>query len=157
IAYCLHDAEAAALALDGASGDAAAQAAATHGLDPRRIIIAADGRGDGIRYQTLLDSTPLDAPLGADPAAICLMLYTSGTTGRPKGVPRSHRAELAAGVSQIAHHRYGANECTLGVMPMFHTMGVRSLLASALLSGTLVCLPDYAPDEVLRLVAAERI
>jgi 2-furoate---CoA ligase len=40
---------------------------------------------------------------------------------------------------------------------MFHTMGVRSLLASALISGTLVCLPDYAPDEVLRLVAAERI
>jgi 2-furoate---CoA ligase len=32
------------------------------------------------------------------------MLYTSGTTGRPKGVPRSHRAELAAGVSQVAHH-----------------------------------------------------
>jgi 2-furoate---CoA ligase len=157
IAYCLADAEAAALALDGGSGDAAPQAAAKHRLDPRRIIVAADGRGDGIRYETLLDARPLAAPLGADPAATCLMLYTSGTTGRPKGVPRSHRAELAAGVSQIAHHRYRPGECTLGVMPMFHTMGVRSLLSSALASGTLVCLPDYAPDEVLRLVAAERI
>lgn len=157
IAYCLQDAEAAALAYDGASGDAAPQAAATHGFDPRRLIVAADGYGDGIRYETLLDATPLEGPLGIDPAAMCLMLYTSGTTGRPKGVPRSHRAELAAGVSQIAHHRYRPGESALGVMPMFHTMGVRSLLATALLSGKLVCLPDYAPDAVMRLVAAERI
>ena len=41
----------------------------------------------------------------------------------------------------------------MGVMPMFHTMGVRSLLTTALLSGKLVCVSDYAPDEVLRLVA----
>ena len=32
------------------------------------------------------------------------MLYTSGTTGRPKGVPRSHRADRAGGLSQVVHH-----------------------------------------------------
>jgi 2-furoate---CoA ligase len=43
------------------------------------------------------------------------------------------------------------------VMPFFHTMGVRVLLASALLSGRMVCLPNYEPEEVLRLISAERV
>ena len=59
------------------------------------------------------------------------MLYTSGTTGRGKGVPRCHRAERAAALAHIAQNCYRAGERTLGVMPLYHTMGVRSLLAMA--------------------------
>ncbi len=157
IAYCLEDADARAAAYDGATGDAVPQAAKRLSIDPRRLIVAVDGRGDGVSFATLLDASPVDGPAGVDDGAICLMLYTSGTTGRPKGVPRSHRAELAAGVSQVAHHHYRPGESTLGVMPMFHTMGVRSMLSSALVNGKLVCMAEYAPAEVLRLTAAEKI
>src|SRR5215470_1815535 len=157
IAYCLADCDAMAVAYDGAAGDASANAAARAGIDPRRQIVAADGKGEGARFETLLAAAPIADPAAPDDAAICLMLYTSGTTGRPKGVPRSHRAELAAGVSQIAHHGYRQAESALGVMPMFHTMGIRSLLASALVNGKLVCMAEYAAREVLRLVEAERL
>src|SRR6266545_6300217 len=157
IAYCLEDCEAAAVAYDGASGSAAPDAAARLAIDPRRQIVAADGKGDGIRFETLLDGTPVAGPAAPDDAATCLMLYTSGTTGRPKGVPRSHRAELAAGVSQIAHHLYRAGESSLCVMPMFHTMGVRKMLATALVNGKLVCMPEYSSAGVLRLMEAERV
>src|SRR5215469_6267564 len=157
IAYCLEDCDAMAVAYDGAAGDASANAAARAGIDPRRQIVAADGKGAGVRFETLLAAAPIADPAAPDDAAICLMLYTSGTTGRPKGVPRSHRAELAAGLSQIAHHRYRMGESSLCVMPMFHTMGVRKMLSSALLNGKLVCMPDYSPAGVLRLVAAERV
>ena len=57
------------------------------------------------------------------------MLYTSGTTGRPKGVPRSHRADRAGGLSQALQHGYRYGDRTLGVMPLYHTMGIHSLLA----------------------------
>jgi 2-furoate---CoA ligase len=157
IAYCLADADARAVAHDGAAGDAAPAAAERLGIDPRRLIVAADGTGDGPSFDRLLAARPVDGPAGVDDGATCLMLYTSGTTGRPKGVPRSHRAELAAAVSQIAHHHYRPGESALGVMPMFHTMGVRTLLSTALVNGKLVCMPDYQPDEVLRLTAEERI
>ena len=40
---------------------------------------------------------------------------------------------------------------------MFHTMGVRKMLASTLVNGKLVCMPDYSPEGVLRQVAAERV
>ena len=157
IKYCFEDAEAAAVAFDGASGDAAAEAAATLKIDPRRVIIAADGKGEGRPFERLLDGPRVAGPAGVDERATCLMLYTSGTTGRPKGVPRSHRAELMAAISHIAQNQYRHGDSSLGVMPFFHTMGVRILLGTALLNGRLVCVPDYGPEEVLRLIAQERV
>jgi 2-furoate---CoA ligase len=157
IAYCIEDAEAKAVAYDGAAATNVCEAAARLRFPGDRMIVAADGRGDGVRFAALRDAPALAGPVGADDDAICLMLYTSGTTGRPKGVPRSHRAELAAGVTQVAHHRYRPGESALGVMPMFHTMGVRSLLSSALLNGKLVCMSEYTPGELLRLTAAEHV
>jgi 2-furoate---CoA ligase len=157
IRYCFEDAEAAAVAFDGASGDAAAQATAALDLDPRYVIITADGKGEGRRFADLLDARPIAGPRGADEFSICLMLYTSGTTGRPKGVPRSHRNELAASIAHIAQNQYRQNDSCLGVMPLFHTMGMRILLGAALLTGTFVCLPQYDPEEVLRLIQAERL
>ena len=85
------------------------------------------------------------------------MLYTSGTTGRGKGVPRRHRAEHAAAISCIAHHRYAFGEATLGVMPLYHTMGVRALVTSALLGGCFVCQPRFDSAEALDLIEKERI
>ena len=85
------------------------------------------------------------------------MLYTSGTTSRPKGVPRRHRAERAAGVAHVAQNLYRCSERTLGVMPLYHTMGVRSLIAMSLIGGTFVCLPRFDPQQALTLIAAERI
>ena len=85
------------------------------------------------------------------------MLYTSGTTSRPKGVPRRHRAERAAGVAHVAQNLYRRGERTLGVMPLYHTMGVRSLLAMSLIGGTFVCLPRYDTGRALALIEAEKI
>jgi 2-furoate---CoA ligase len=67
----------------------------------------------------------------AGPEDLSLLLYTSGTTGRPKGVPRRQRAERAAALAHVAQNLYCRGERTLGVMPLYHTMGVRSLLAYA--------------------------
>jgi enoyl-CoA hydratase/carnithine racemase len=90
-------------------------------------------------------------------AKCCGDCRTSGTTGRPKGVPRRHRAERAAALAHVAQNLYARGERTLGVMPLYHTMGVRSLLAMALVDGTFVCLPRFEADRALRLIARERI
>src|SRR5579863_2465548 len=85
------------------------------------------------------------------------MLYTSGTTSRPKGVPRRHGAERAAAIAHVAQNLYARGERTLGAMPLYHTMGVRSLLAMSLIGGTFVCLPRFDVGQALHLIAAEKI
>src|SRR5262249_42734228 len=96
-------------------------------------------------------------PAAVSESATCLMLYTSGTTGRPKGVPRSHRSELMAAIAHIAQNQYRQGDSGLCAMPFFHTMGVRIMLSTALLNGRLVCVPEYGPEQVLRLISKERL
>ena len=78
------------------------------------------------------------------------MLYTSGTTGRPKGVPRSHRADRPAASSQVVHQGYRWGDRTLGAMPLYHTMGMHSLLAMHLVGGCYVCQPEWDAEAALR-------
>ena len=156
IAYVLADAEADAVAFDDNAGDAVRAAVEVTVTDRSTVIALEDGQA-GKSYAALCAAEPVDGPAGAADEDICLMLYTSGTTGRPKGVPRSHRAERIAAASCIAHQRYRFGEASLGVMPLFHTMGIRILLSSAMVSGKFVCMGAFDAGRALELVAHECI
>jgi 2-furoate---CoA ligase len=95
--------------------------------------------------------------LDRDERETSLLLYTSGTTGRSKGVPRSHAADRAGAWSQALQHGYAWRDRTLGVMPLYHTMGIHSLLAMHLVGGCFVPQPRWNAGEALRLVAEQRI
>ena len=112
---------------------------------------------DGAGFARLLANRPLSAQVSVAQEDTSLMLYTSGTTGRPKGVPRSHAAELAATRSAIVHLAYQPGECQLGAMPLFHTMGIRQLLTSGLLGGHWAAMPQFDAGKALARIAAERI
>jgi 2-furoate---CoA ligase len=92
-----------------------------------------------------------------DEKAPSLMLYTSGTTGRPKGVPRSHRSDRAAGAMQALQHTYRFGDRTLGVMPLYHTMGIHSLITMHLLGGCFVSQPRWDAEGALRLIQEQRV
>mmetsp|Transcript_8567 Transcript_8567/g.24172 ORF Transcript_8567/g.24172 Transcript_8567/m.24172 type:complete len:542 (+) Transcript_8567:105-1730(+) len=69
------------------------------------------------------------------PADTCLFLHTSGTTGRPKGVPLSH-ANLARSMHNIAEtYALTPDDCVMIVMPLFHVHGLIGCLLSTLNSG----------------------
>jgi len=156
IDYCLRDADARAIACEGVT--AAAASAARQAQKLQRIAVGeADVAGGAQPFQAILDADRHRAgPIAhADDASV--MLYTSGTTGPPKGVPRRHRQERAAAVAHVAQNFYAPGEVTLGVMPLYHTMGVRSLLAMALVDGCFACLPRFDAARALDIIEAERV
>jgi len=153
-AYCVEDAGAPVIAFDAAGADAARTLGADGG---RRLLAVADAPDGDAAFADLCRSDPAAGALDLDDGEISLMLYTSGTTGRPKGVPRSHRADRAAGLSQVVHHGLGMGDRTLGVMPLYHTMGIHALTGMAAINGCFVCQPEWSAAGALRLIRDERI
>jgi len=88
---------------------------------------------------------------------VSVMLFTSGTTGNPKGVPRKQGAERAASVAHLVQNQYAMNEITLGVMPLYHTMGVRTLLSLGLVNGTYVAVPRWDANKAIRAIEEEKV
>jgi len=88
---------------------------------------------------------------------LSLILYTSGTTGRPKGVPRTHRNHYAGAMAHVIQCGYAWGERTLGVMPLYHTMGIHALTSMAAINGCFVCQPDWSSAGALELIASERL
>jgi 2-furoate---CoA ligase len=152
--YCAKDANARVIVFQDVSAAAVAES-----IEAQRMLRIAVGGATGgtMPFEDLLAAKPAARLLNAGADDWSLMLYTSGTTGKPKGVPRRHRHERTAALAHVAQNQYLRNERTLGVMPLYHTMGVRSLLAMALIDGCFVCVPKFDPAAVLAAIEAERI
>ncbi len=155
LGFVLQDAQARAIAYAAVAAEAVAGCPAARRLP--RIAIGADPGGGETGFAELVRASAKQATPRADAEAVSLMLYTSGTTARPKGVPRRHRVERAAAIAHVAQNLYARGERTLGVMPLYHTMGVRSLLAMSLIGGVFVCLPRFDAARAIALIEAERI
>ncbi|AUN95210.1 AMP-binding protein [Pseudazoarcus pumilus] len=156
VEYCLADSGARVLVFEAVAAEAVAGSQTAQGCV--RIGVG-EGVGDvaTVAFASLYDGPALTGGPGAGADDVSLMLYTSGTTGKPKGVPRRHRHERAAALAHVAQNLYRSGERTLGVMPLYHTMGVRSLLAMALIDGVFVCMPRFDAARALSLIEAEGV
>jgi 2-furoate---CoA ligase len=153
IDYCATDCGAKAIVYEAVSEAAVSASSVAQSLPRIGVGVA----GATLQFGQLTEHAPASPILQADSADFSLMLYTSGTTGKPKGVPRRHRHERAAALAHVAQNLYRRGERTLGVMPLYHTMGVRSLLAMAMIDGVFVCVPKFDVAVALRYIAEERI
>ena len=144
--YCVEDASAVLLVSDPATAERSAAAA---GSVPLRDVAELDAQAER-ESDSALPTVPSE-----DDTSV--MLYTSGTTGKPKGVPRTHRAEHSAAVAHAVQTQQRNGEVVLGVMPMFHTMGLRTLLASIVVGGTWVGQPAFDAEGSLELIRDEGV
>jgi 2-furoate---CoA ligase len=152
--FCIENSESRAVVYQDVSAQAVARSKRAPNLP--RIAVGWDDAG-AIDFARVASEPASNATPRASAEGWSIMLYTSGTTSRPKGVPRRHRAERAASIAHVAQNLYRRGERTLGVMPLYHTMGVRSLIAMSLIGGTFVCLPRYDTKKALALIGAEQV
>lgn len=156
--HCLSDSSPKVVVVDEAAADLAGTVLADTAVDPAVLTVGSCGIEGSLDFDEAVGGADDSAPavvIGPDDASV--MLYTSGTTGRPKGVPRTQLNEHSASVAHVVQARYQPGEITLGAMPMYHTMGLRSLLSMIIVGGTFVVQPVFRPDEAVDLIETEGV
>ena len=135
----------------------------------QHVIVIADGDaspsgppGRMLDYETLLTATSEEGPAWPEPAErdAAAMCYTSGTTGRPKGVVYSHRALVLHSMATAMAGSFGisATDSVLAVVPMFHA-NAWGLPFTAALTGAKLVFPGMhlEPASLLDLCRQERV
>ncbi|CAM5418532.1 o-succinylbenzoate--CoA ligase [Streptomyces chartreusis] len=113
----------------------------------------------GPEYEAVLASSsdePIDAPVTPDDT--CIIMYTSGTTGRPKGAMLTHGNITWNALNVLVDTDLIADERALVSAPLFHTAGLNMLTLPVLLKGgTCVLVEAFDPDATFDLIARHRI
>lgn len=87
-----------------------------------------------------------------------VMLYTGGTTGKPKGVVLSYHNILWNAINTVVSWSLSDREITYTVMPLFHTGGLNALTIPILYAGGKVILGrQFNPEEAIRIVEEEKV
>jgi acyl-CoA synthetase (AMP-forming)/AMP-acid ligase II len=108
-------------------------------------------------YEQLIADYPPDEPAAdVEPDDPCILFYTSGTTGWPKGAIHTHRGLVAE--ASIAHRGLNPDDIVLCVMPLFHVGGSAAHLIPAFSAGaTMVVHRKFDETEVLEAIEKERV
>lgn len=119
----------------------------------QRVITTND---DYLRWRDKF--TADDSKVDADPEDVCLQLYTSGTTGHPKGVQLTNRNILGSLPQTLkAWGGWEPFDVALVGMPLFHIAGCGTGLICLLGGLRFVLLRDFVPAQVIKIIQSERI
>ncbi len=128
----------------------------------KRMIVLGSAAGlESDPYEELLarqseDEPTVDQPVGLDTAHI--IMYTAGTTGRPKGAVLSQGASFWNAINLTLDMNFTPNDRNLSVLPMFHIGGIGLFTLPVLyMGGTVVIQRTFEPAETLRLLGKEKI
>jgi fatty-acyl-CoA synthase len=126
--------------------------------DPAARAAADPGIG-GISYEDLLACGKDDPLLWRieDERATISINYTSGTTGRPKGVMYHHRGAYLNSLAEVIHSQHSPESRYLWTLPMFHCNGWCTAWAVTAIGGTHICLRAVNAAEIWRLLDSEGI
>lgn len=134
---------------------AKAVAGAAHG----RIAFCLVAGGEPDAYELALATASPDraiAPVSPDDPM--MIMYTSGTTGVPKGALLPHRKTLFNALNALHFFGLGTGDRVLVALPLFHSFGLAILSLPTLYAGGAVHLvPRFEPNDVWQRVQAERI
>ncbi len=161
VAYLLDDSGAALLVADDGTAQVAQQAAAQGARRLPTVVVGSAQWPGAEDYDSLLaEAGESQQPVDVAEETPALIMYTSGTTGRPKGAVLAHRNLQGQAITVIRAWRLCAEgDVNLVAVPMFHIGAVGSIVAMILVGGTLVIEPSGAfdPTTVLDVLERERV
>ncbi|MFC4707304.1 MULTISPECIES: long-chain-fatty-acid--CoA ligase [Paraburkholderia] len=111
-----------------------------------------------VRWSQTLDHAHTPAPHVGAPDDLCMLPYTSGTTGKPKACMHTHRTIMVSVAGSQLWRRSHAESAFLAVAPMFHLLGLQNGLNCPIyMGGTIVLLPRWDARAAADLIARHRV
>lgn len=108
-------------------------------------------------YESLTAHPPMDWVLPADEGQALALNYTSGTSGKPKGVIYHHRGAYLMAMGTVAGWALPPNPTYLSVVPMFHCNGWNHPWAMAVVGGHMIFVREATPAKLLAAIAHHRV
>ncbi|MET0368165.1 MAG: AMP-binding protein, partial [Methylobacterium sp.] len=155
IAFSLRHGGARVLIVEEAHAPLAAKALAAMEAPPLVIAIGEGGIAQALPYEALIEAgDPAHAwiPPEDEWQSLCL-LYTSGTTGDPKGAVYSHRGAYLQALGNAVTFGLSGESVYLWTLPMFHCSGWSYPWACVAAGATQICLRKVEPADIFRLIA----
>lgn len=156
----LDDAQPAVIVSEHACAAVLGQALARHPNVRLIMLDAAAGLAGAVTLDALLAAHPARAPqVPVDPESACAIVYTSGTTGAPKGVMLSHAACFRMYMATAIETGLRHEDVFLMAAPMYHLAGLNMMLHQALFLGAtgVVHRGSFDPARILPLIERYRI
>jgi len=126
---------------------------AAFGILGRALPVVDIGAGAGFSeasYDDLVSAEPMEWALPADEGQAITLNYTSGTSGRPKGVIYHHRGAYLMAMGTVVGWSLPQRPTYLSVVPMFNCNGWNHPWAMAIVGGNMNFAADLAPESLLR-------
>lgn len=124
------------------------------------FISAGEKRGKSVlNYETLLKGSRKEEPgVPLSEKDVCQLMYTSGTTGRPKGALITHGNILWNLVNTLLAREDKGGEIALVIGPLYHTAALNNhFTVRVALAGTSILIKSFDPRRVMEIIEAERV
>jgi long-chain acyl-CoA synthetase len=144
----------------GGLGDALESVGMEPGARPRIVTVGTTLAPGERGWDQLVARLGSPTPARVDPETLAVLLYTSGTSGRPRAAMLSHRALLAniEQVAQVDPPMITGRDVVMGVLPLFHVYGLNAVLGQVLRQhARLVLVNGFDPEGSLDLIEDEAI